>query len=227
MSVQSNLERLRRKIRETAERSGRDPAAIKLCVVTKTVPVEQIKAAIACGVDIIGENRVHEASEKQPQIGRSVEWHMIGHLQSRKARQAVELFDMIQSVDSASIAQALEKRCAEAGRALRILIEVNTSGEEQKYGVSPGEVERLVREIAPMERLHIEGLMTMAAFVPDPEMARPSFQQLRQISERLREKDIHGARFDVLSMGMTNDFEVAIEEGSTMLRIGTAIFEGT
>jgi pyridoxal phosphate enzyme (YggS family) len=227
MSIQSNLERLRAKIRQAAERSGRDPAAIKLCAVTKTVPVEKIKSAIACGVTIIGENRIHETLEKQPQIGRSVEWHMIGHLQSRKAKQAVELFDMIQSVDSVSTAQALEKRCAEAGRSLRILIEVNTSGEEQKYGVSPGEVERLVREVASMEHLHIEGLMTMAAFVPDPEMARPSFQQLRQICEHLREKEIQRARFDVLSMGMTNDFEVAIEEGSTMLRIGTAIFEST
>jgi pyridoxal phosphate enzyme (YggS family) len=227
MSVQSNLERLQEKIQKTAEKSGRDPAAIKLCVVTKMVPVDKIKAVIACGVDIIGENRVREALEKQPQIGRSVQWHMIGHLQSRKAKQAVELFDMVQSVDSVSTAQALEKRCAEAGRSLRILIEVNTSGEEQKYGVSPGEVDGLVREIAPMEHLHIEGLMTMAAFVPDPEMARPSFQQLRQIGEHLRERDIRRARFDVLSMGMTNDFEVAIEEGSTMLRIGTAIFEGT
>lgn len=225
MSIRSNLENIRGRINRAAERAGRDPADIQLCVVTKTVPVEMMREAIRCGIDIIGENRVHEAAAKQPDVGRAVAWHMIGHLQSRKAKQAVPLFDVVQSVESLSTATALEKRCAELGRSLRVFIEVNTSGEEQKYGVAPAEVERLVREIAPMEHLQIEGLMTMAAFVPDPETARPSFRQLRRVADRLRERDIAGARFDVLSMGMSNDFEVAVEEGSTMVRIGTAIFE--
>lgn len=219
-----NLTRLRERIGRAAERAGRDPAQIKLVVVTKTVGIEEIRKAIDCGVGIIGENRVREASAKQPEIGRSVQWHMVGHLQSRKAKQAVELFDMVQSVDSLSTAGALQKRCAEAGRSMPILIEVNTSNEEEKHGVSPDEAEPLIREIAVMQNLRIEGLMTMAALVPDPEEARPSFRRLRELAERLREKGIEGAGFDTLSMGMSNDFEVAIAEGSTMLRIGSAVF---
>jgi hypothetical protein len=225
MSVKANLETILARIARAAERSGRDPADVALCVVTKTVSLEKMKEAIACGIKIIGESRVNEAAEKQPQLGRSMQWHMVGHLQSRKAKQAVELFDMVQSVESLSTAEALEKRCAETGRAMRILIEVNTSQEEQKYGVAPDEAALLVRRISPMEHLRIEGLMTMAAFVPDPEMARPSFIRLRQVAEQLEQEQIPGANFKILSMGMSNDFEVAIEEGSTMVRIGTAIFE--
>ncbi len=149
---------------------------------------------------------------------------MIGHLQSRKAKEAADLFDMVQSVESLSTARALQKRCSETGRIMPILVEVNTSEEEQKFGLSPDGVESFVREVAGMPNLRIEGLMTMAAFVPDPEQTRPCFRLLRETTERLREKNIEGARFDVLSMGMSNDFEVAIEEGSTMVRIGTAVF---
>ncbi|RJP14006.1 MAG: YggS family pyridoxal phosphate-dependent enzyme [Candidatus Abyssobacteria bacterium SURF_5] len=224
MSIQSNLENLRRRISDAAQRAGRNPADIKLCVVTKTIPVARIQEAIACGVSIIGENRVHEATQKQPALGRSVEWHMIGHLQSRKARQAVELFDMVQSVDSVSTAAALEKRCAEIDRPMRVLIEVNTSHEEQKYGAPPADAERLVRQLGKMGHLRIEGLMTMAPLVSDPELARPCFRELRQTAQRLREQDFPGASFDVLSMGMSNDFEVAVEEGATLLRIGSAVF---
>jgi hypothetical protein len=225
MSIKSNLIRLRERIERAAERVGRNPADIKLVVVTKTVGVDKIREAIDCGVRLIGENRVVEAAEKHAIIGPRVEWHMIGHLQSRKAKQAVELFDMAQSVESISTAQALQKRCSDAARTMRILIEVNTSGEEQKYGVAPDGAESLICEIAPMQNLRIEGLMTMAALVPDPDLARPSFRQLRELAERLRSKNIEGADFHTLSMGMTNDFEVAVEEGSTMLRIGTAVFE--
>jgi pyridoxal phosphate enzyme (YggS family) len=225
MSIASNLAALRQRIERAAERAGRPSADIQLVAVTKTVSVDLIREAIGRGVRSIGENRVHEASAKQPRIGRgSVTWHMIGHLQSRKAKDAVELFDMVQSVESVSTAAALQKRCSEAGRSMPVLIEVNTSGEERKSGVAPADAERFIREVAPMENLRIEGLMTMAAFVPDPEQARPSFRLLRELAETLKEKNIAGARFDVLSMGMTNDFEIAIEEGSTMVRIGTAIF---
>lgn len=226
MSVKSNLARLREKIERAAEGARRDPAAIKLVVVTKTVGVDLIKEAVDCGVDIIGENRVHQAEEKRPLVDAPVEWHMIGHLQSRKAKQAVGLFDMVQSVESVSTANALQKRCAEAGRAMPVLIEVNTSGEDQKFGVSPEALESFARETAAMPDLRIEGLMTMAAFLPDPEMVRPSFRLLGELAEDLKGKNIEGAGFDVLSMGMSNDFEVAVEEGSTMVRIGTAVFAG-
>jgi hypothetical protein len=224
MSIKTNLERLRERIERAAERAGRSPADITLVTVTKTVGVDKIKEAIDCGARRLGESRVLEAAEKQFLIGRSVEWHMVGHLQSRKAKQAVELFDMIQSLESVSAADALERRCSEMGRVMRVLVEVNTSGEEQKYGVAPEGAESLIREIATRRNLRVEGLMTMAALAPDPEQARPSFRLLRELAERLKEKNIGGASFDALSMGMSDDFEVAIEEGATMLRIGTAVF---
>ena len=224
MSVKTNLARIRERIDRAAERAKRSPGDIRLVVVTKTVGPDLIKEAVDCGVGIIGESRVHEAAAKRPEVGGAAEWHMIGHLQSRKARQAAELFDMVQSVESVSTAAALQKRCAEAGRIMPVLIEVNTSSEEQKYGVSPDEAEAFIHETGSMENLRIEGLMTMAAFVPDPEQARPSFRMLRELAETLRAKNMEGASFDVLSMGMSNDFEVAIEEGSTMVRIGTAVF---
>ncbi len=224
MSVKANLARLRERIERAAERAGRNPADIEIVVVTKTVGPDSIQEAVDCGVSIIGENRVHAAAAKRPEIAGPVRWHMIGHLQSRKAGQAVEFFDMVQSVESISTARALQKRCAEAERVLPVLIEVNTSGEEQKYGVAPNEAESFIREAASMKNLRIKGLMTMAALLPDPEQARPSFRLLRDLAESLKRKNIAGAEFDVLSMGMSNDFEVAIEEGSTMVRIGTAVF---
>jgi hypothetical protein len=224
MSVKENLQRLHERIARAADRAGRNPADIQLVVVTKTVEVDKIKEALDCGVRIIGESRIHEAAEKQPHIGRSVQWHMVGHLQSRKARQGVELFDMVQSVESISTARALQKRCAEAGLTMPILIEINTSGEEQKYGIQPEQAQEFIREVTEMDRLRIRGLMTMAAFVPDPEAARPSFRRLRQLAEMLRQEHIERAGLEILSMGMSNDFEVAIQEGATMLRIGTAIF---
>lgn len=227
MSVKTNLDRLRERISRAAERARRDPAEVRLVAVTKTVEADLIKEAADCGVDIIGENRVHKAAEKRPLVDRPVEWHMIGHLQSRKAKQAVELFDMVQSVESVSTARALQKRCEELGRSMPVLIEINTSGEDQKFGVlpdGPESAEALAREVAAMPNLRVKGLMTMAAFVPDPEQARPSFRTLCELAERLKEKNIPGACFDVLSMGMSNDFEVAIEEGATMVRIGTAVF---
>lgn len=224
MSVKANLARLRERIERAAERAGRNPADIEIVVVTKTVGPDSIQEAVDCGVSIIGENRVHAAAAKRPEIAGPVRWHMIGHLQSRKAGQAVEFFDMVQSVESISTARALQKRCAEAERVLPVLIEVNTSGEEQKYGVAPNEAESFIREAASMKNLRIKGLMTMAALLPDPEQARPSFRLLRDLAESLNRKNIERAEFDVLSMGMSNDFEVAIEEGSTMVRIGTAVF---
>ena len=224
MSIKTNLIRLQERIDRAAGRTGRNPNDIKLVVVTKTVTADKIKEAIDCGVTIIGENRVHEAADKQPEVGRSIEWHMIGHLQSRKAREAANLFDMVQSVDSMSTANALQKRCSDAGRCMPVLIEVNTSYEDQKCGIPPDKVEPLIREAALLQNLRIEGLMTMAALVTDPEEARPSFRLLRELAKKLNEKDFKNARFDVLSMGMSNDFEIAIEEGSTMVRIGTAVF---
>ena len=224
MSIKANLERLRERISRAAEKAKRDPSEVKLVAVTKTVGADLIREAIDCGIDTIGENRVHQAAEKRPLIDSPIEWHMIGHLQSRKASQAAELFDMVQSVESISTAQALQKRCAETGRSMPVLIEVNTSFEEQKFGISPDEIEAFAREIAAMPSLRIDGLMTMAAYASDPQEARSSFRMLRELAGQLKEKNIEGASFEALSMGMSGDFEVAIEEGSTMVRIGTAVF---
>jgi pyridoxal phosphate enzyme (YggS family) len=224
MSIKANLARLRERIANAADRVNRDPSEVKLVVVTKTVGVDQIREAVECGVDIIGENRVHQAAEKRPLIESPVEWHMIGHLQSRKAKQAVGLFDMVQSVESISTAQALQKRCAEAGCSLPVLIEVNTSFEEQKFGVSPEAAGTFASEVAGMPNLRVDGLMTMAAYTAEPEEARSSFRMLRELAERLKKENIEGVSFDVLSMGMSGDFEIAVEEGSTMVRIGTAVF---
>jgi hypothetical protein len=224
MSVKSNLTRLRSRVERAAEKARRDPADIKLVAVTKTVEADLINEALDCGVDIIGENRVHNTAAKKPLVDSKVQWHMIGHLQSRKAREATDLFDMVQSVESLSTAGALQKRCAETRRFMPILIEINTSDEEQKFGLSPEGAESFVREVAAMPNLRIEGLMTMAAYAPDPEQARPSFRLLREVAERLKDINIEGVNLSELSMGMSNDFEVAIEEGSTMVRIGTAVF---
>jgi pyridoxal phosphate enzyme (YggS family) len=169
MSIETNLIRLRERIERAAHRAGRNPEEIQLVVVTKTVGTDKIYQAIDCGVSMLGENRVHEASAKQSEIGRSIEWHMVGHLQSRKAKEAVKVFDMVQSVESISTARALQKRCTETDSLMPVLIEVNTSGEEQKYGVSPDDAEPLIYEVAGMPNVRIRGLMTMAALVADPE----------------------------------------------------------
>jgi pyridoxal phosphate enzyme (YggS family) len=209
MSIKANLERLRERISRAAEKAKRDPSEVRLVAVTKAVGADLIREAIDCGIDTIGENRVHQAAEKRPLVDSPIEWHMIGHLQSRKARQAAELFDMVQSVESISTARALQKRCKDAGRSMPILIEVNTSFEEQKLGISPDETEAFAREIAAMPNLRIDGLMTMAAYASDPQSARSSFRMLRELAEQLEEKSIAGASFDALSMGMSGDFEVA------------------
>jgi len=224
MSIKANLERLRERIERAAEKAKRDPNEVKLVAVTKTVAADQIKEAVDCGIEIIGENRVQQAAEKRLLIDAPIEWHMIGHLQSRKAKRAAGLFDMVQSVESVSTARALQKSCREIGRSMPVLIEVNTSFEGQKFGIPPDEAEAFAREIAGIPELRIEGLMTMAAYTPDPEEARSSFRLLRELAARLEGKGIEGAAFDVLSMGMSGDFEVAVEEGSTMVRIGTAVF---
>ncbi|MBN2283065.1 MAG: YggS family pyridoxal phosphate-dependent enzyme [Deltaproteobacteria bacterium] len=222
--VEENIQLVREKITEAALRSGRDPSEVRLMAVTKTVDDERIQKAITCGIDIIGENYVQEARRKIEKTGHSVEWHMIGHLQSNKAKYAVKLFDMIHSVDRLSLARELDRRSGAAGVVTRILIEVNTSGEETKSGAVPAGVIPLIGEISTMEHLSIRGLMTMPAWYDDPEKARPSFIVLRELRDRIAECDMPNVRMDELSMGMTDDFPVAVEEGATIVRIGRAIF---
>lgn len=224
ISVQKNIEGIRERIAEAALRSGRKPEAVKLMAVTKTVDDERIMEAIQCGVDIIGENYVQEAKRKIERMGRSIQWHLIGHLQSNKAKYAVKLFDMIHSVDRISLARELDRRSKMVERVTPVLIEVNVSGEETKSGIPREEAIHLLREVARLENLAVKGLMTMPAWFDDPEDARPYFTGLRELRDMVVDADIPGLEMRELSMGMTDDFEVAVEEGATIVRIGRALF---
>jgi pyridoxal phosphate enzyme (YggS family) len=218
-SISSNLESIHARIAAAAARSGRDPAEIKLIAVSKTHPPEVIREAIASGASVFGENKVQEGEGKIAEIGHDgIEWHLIGHLQSNKARKAVQLFDVIHSVDSIDIAQRLERICTEEGRdELPVLIQVDLAGEETKSGIAESDLSSLVEYLRSCERLKLLGLMILPPFFDDPEATRPFFKRLREIRDKL----LPGGE---LSMGMSNDFEVAIEEGATMVRVGTAIF---
>ena len=223
--VRENILRIRERIAAAAARAGRDPAAVRLMGVTKTVGDDRIRQAIEAGIDIIGENYVQEARRKIELMGKSVEWHFIGHLQTNKAKYAVRLFDMIHSVNRMSLAEELNRRASAAGVVCRVLIEVNLAGEESKSGAAPEEAPGLIRAIAAgMPSLSIQGLMTMAPWYDDPEKARPCFAGLRALRDRIAAENIPNVTMGELSMGMTDDFEVAVEEGSTIVRIGRAIF---
>ncbi len=222
-TLERNLRQVRERIARAAERAGRDPAEITLVAVTKTVSVEGIRLAYDLGLRDFGENRVEEALPKAQALPADIRWHCIGHVQRRKARLAVELSYLLHSVDSVRLAQRLQRFCEELGRDLPILLEVNISGEETKYGFRPEEVAEAVPEIAACHRLRIQGLMTIAPLVADPEEARPCFRALRALRDALaaRYPDLDWRH---LSMGMTGDFEVAVEEGATLVRIGQALF---
>lgn len=209
---------------QAAIRAGRDPGEIKLVAVSKTVEVARIREAIEAGVTILGENYVQEARRKIEEIGHGIQWHMIGHLQSNKAKYAVTLFDYIHSIDGISLAREIDRRAAQKGRRVRALVEVNLSGETSKFGIDSEVVMDLIHHVAALKHISIEGLMTMPPYFDEPEKARPYFIKLREFRDRIQKEGIEGARMDELSMGMSGDFEAAIEEGATMIRVGTAIF---
>ncbi|MBE0433983.1 YggS family pyridoxal phosphate-dependent enzyme [candidate division WOR-3 bacterium] len=221
MSVSDNVKALEARISRAAMNAGRDPGEITIVAVAKTYPAPAIEEAIASGIKIIGENRVQEAKEKHRVIGDRVEWHMVGHLQTNKVKEALSIFSMIQSLDSVRLAEEIEKRAA---REVACLLEVNTSKETTKFGVAPDEVFDLYERLAQCRKIDVQGLMTIGPgwAVQDPEASRPCFRVLRELREELAQA--FDRSFPVLSMGMTSDFEVAIEEGSTMIRAGTAIF---
>lgn len=217
--VARNLQAVRERIARAAARVGRSPDEVILVVVTKTQPVEVVQEAIAAGADHLGENYVQEAREKRDCIPDPVTWHLIGHLQSNKAGQAATLFNVIHTVDSLHLAQRLSRHAVAAGRILEVLVEVNISGEASKFGVVPEEARALVEAMGSLSGLRPSGLMGMAPFSADPDEARPYFRRLRSVWEALPP-----AHRRHLSMGMSGDFEVAVEEGATMVRVGTAIF---
>lgn len=222
--IWKNIELVREKIADAAEKSGRSSSDVRLMGVTKTVDDERILEAIEVGIDIIGENYVQEAKRKIEKMGKNVEWHLIGHLQTNKAKYAVRLFDMIHSVDRLGVALELDKRAKMSGNFMEILIEVNLSGEESKSGAGAKDVIDLVREVSLLKNLSIKGLMTMPPWFDDPEDTRPYFRTLRELRDRIVEEDINGVHMNELSMGMTGDYTVAVEEGATIVRVGRAIF---
>lgn len=224
MSITENIERVRARIAAACQRCGRHPNDIQLVAVTKNIDVAHIRTAIRAGVQILGENRVQEAMPKFEEIGAEARWHMIGHLQRNKVKQALQFAEMIQSVDSLRLAREIQKQAEKLTRPVDILLEVNTSGEESKFGFPPEETLGAVQEISALPDLNIKGLMTIGAFLPDPEDVRPCFRRLRELKEKIDNLQIDNVGMSILSMGMTDDFEVAIEEGATMVRIGRLIF---
>lgn len=224
MSIRENLERIKEKIRVKSELVGRDPQEITLVAVTKTVEADRIEEAIAAGVNIIGESRIQEAKEKYRKVESRIIWHLVGHLQRNKAKDAVKIFDLIHSVDSAELAKEIDKQAKKIGKIQKILVEANVSGEESKYGLNPEGVITFLQEVSGLPNIKVEGLMTMAPFYENPEDCRPCFRKLRELIEEVKAKNIKNVEMTYLSIGMSNDFEVAIEEGSNMVRIGRAIF---
>lgn len=224
MPIRENVQFARNKIAEACRRSGRKSEEIELVAITKTVDVEQINEAIEAGIRVVGENRVQEAWRKFQEVGEKVHWHMVGHLQTNKVKRVLQFADMIHSVDSVYLAREIQTQAKKLDRTIEILIQVNTSGEESKFGLEPEATIGAIEEVSTLPNLKIKGLMTIGAFLPNPEDVRPCFKLLHDLKDRVNERGITSVEIGTLSMGMTNDYEIAIEEGSTMVRVGTAIF---
>ncbi len=234
-SIKENLRIIRDKIAEICAKKG-IKEEIEIVAVTKGIPTEKIREVFTEGIKIIGENRVQEAEKKYREIGNIFEWHMVGHLQTNKVKRALNFFEVIQSVDSLHLAQEIDKRAKEMNKIIPVLIEVNTSGEETKFGVKPTQLFNLIENILPLKNIRLIGLMTLGPglAVQDPEKSRPCFRQLFELREKVKNKfSLPNSLFRgrarersdlILSMGMSSDYEVAIEEGANMIRIGTAIF---
>ncbi len=223
--IAESLENIRGRIVRTCLRAGRDPSEVTLVAVAKTFPVDRVREALAAGVIDIGENYVQELQEKRQTLAsENVRWHFIGHLQRNKVRLIAPWVSMIHSVDNVALAREIDERAEKAGRVIDCLIEVNTTHEESKFGVRPENALQLVSDLGGLASIRLNGFMTIGPFLPDPEGSRPMFRVLRQLRETAAARRQDNAPMRHLSMGMTGDFEVAIEEGSTLVRIGTAIF---
>jgi hypothetical protein len=217
-----NLEKVQQRIRAACDRAGREPNSVTLLAVTKNQPPEAVSAAAKLGLNFFGESKVQEARAKMPLCSGKLRWHFIGHLQSNKCRDAVALFEMIQSVDSLALAQEISRRADQAARRLPVLLEVNVASEASKFGYQPERLLAELKELGTLPRLEIQGLMTVPPWSADPEAVRPHFCRLRELKERC--ELALSAPLPHLSMGMSGDFELAIEEGATIVRIGTALF---
>ncbi len=222
--LKDNLKQVEENIAKACARAGRDRSEVTLIAVSKTKPVEMLQEIYDEGVRTFGENKVQEICEKYEQLPSDIEWHMIGHLQRNKVKQVIDKAALIHSVDSYRLAQEISVQAQKKNICMPILVEVNIAQEESKFGISADDTVQLVEEIAALPNLEIKGLMTIAPFVTDPEENRTYFRQIKQLSVDIKNKNIDNVSMDVLSMGMTGDYEVAIEEGATMVRVGTGIF---
>ena len=222
--ITANINKIKQRIAAAATRCNRAPESIKLLAVTKTVPLPAIEQAIEAGITVLGENYVQEAKEKIAVIGQRASWHMIGHLQTNKAKYTVNLFDYIHSVDRLELAAEINKRARLIARKINILIEINVSGEKTKNGITASEAIELIKNVSMLENVSVKGLMTMAPYSTNPENSRPYFSELRNLRNKIISEGITNIQMEELSMGMTDDFEIAIEEGATIVRIGRAIF---
>jgi pyridoxal phosphate enzyme (YggS family) len=224
MSIADNLKTVNEKIAAAAKHACRELSSVRLIVVTKTVDVDRIREAVAAGAVILGENRVQEAKDKIEKLGGIAGWHLIGHLQSNKAKYAVKLFDLIHSVDNLELAKEIDKQAAKIGKMQNVLIEVSIAGEAQKAGVGLDRTIELINEAAKLKNIAIQGIMTVPPLLDDPDAVRPYFRKMRLLADGIKKENIPNVNMKELSMGMSGDFEVAIEEGATMVRVGTAIF---
>lgn len=224
VDIKGNIALVRQVVAEAAAKVGRDAAAIKIIAVTKTISVDKISIALETGINALGENRVQEMMDKLPELPLGAEWHLIGHLQTNKVKYIAEKVNMIHSLDSLALAKEIDRRGTQAGRRIPALIQVNVAGEATKFGLEPGEVTDFAAEAGGYPGLAVSGLMTIAPYAADPEEVRPVFRGLREIGAKLKTMGIPGVNMDYLSMGMSNDYRVAVEEGANLLRIGSRIF---
>ncbi len=223
--IRENIEEIRRRIESACHRSGRNPDEVTLLAVSKTFSAAVVEEALEAGLTDVGENYVQELLEKRDALkNREVRWHFIGHLQSNKVKYIAEWIHLVHALDNVDLARELDKRAAQAQRTLDVLVEVNTTDEQSKFGVSPGKTVEFVESLAEFSHIQVAGLMTIGPFLPDPEGSRPMFRTLRLLKEEIATLNQHNVHMHHLSMGMTGDFEVAIDEGATIVRIGTAIF---
>jgi len=224
VDVGGNCRSILDRIAGAAAKVGRDPREIRLLAAAKSQSVEAIRAALAAGVTLVGENYVQEAADKKKEIAAAIEWHMIGHLQRNKVRAALDLFDVIESLDNLALARELDKEGAKRGKTIRAFVEVNLGGEENKSGIAREQLRALLDEVCALPHLHIDGLMTVPPFRENLDAVRPYFRELRGLRDQLNELCLPNIQLKELSMGMTHDFTVAIEEGATIVRVGTALF---
>ncbi|SFU60189.1 YggS family pyridoxal phosphate-dependent enzyme [Butyrivibrio sp. INlla21] len=222
--IKENIEYVENRIAEACKRAGRDRSEVTLIAVSKTKPVSDLREAMACGITVFGENKVQEIRDKTAEITEPLSWHMIGHLQANKVKYLPGVACMIHSVDNKKLADEIEKQAAKHDLVMDVLVEVNMAHEDTKFGLSPDEAIDFVKEISTLPHLNIRGFMTIAPYTEDPESNRVYFKGLRELKDKVNELNIPNVKMDTLSMGMTGDYEVAIEEGATFVRVGTGIF---